>query len=242
MDDEKVTYKAYEKFQKAGLVNVCVHKGLLPPALQKKFPNLVAYSDVRDVGKAAKDWPKLNFIIYHSAYANTGGPSRVEDARAQMEKTGRIDWVTDLAEIPAKYGVSNVYGDLGQIFAQSTMADPRVCAFMLGQLVKGLGADHVVWGSDAVWTGSPQWQIEALRRLEIPEDMQKKHGFKPLGPADGPIKNAILGANNARLYHYDKRAIAALATDRVAAARERYEQLGAGRSNLRFGYVLKPRA
>ena len=63
-----------------------------------------------------------------------------------------------------------------------------------------------------------------------------------LGPADGPVKNAILGANNARLYHYDKRAIAALATDRVAAARERYEQLGAGRSNLRFGYVLKPRA
>ena len=59
---------------------------------------------------------------------------------------------------------------------------------MMGQLVQGLGADHVVWGTDAVWTGSPQWQIEALRRLEIPEDMQKKYGFKPLGPADGPIK------------------------------------------------------
>lgn len=240
MDDEKVTYRAYEKFQKAGLVNVCVHKGLLPPALQKKFPNLVAYSDVRDVGKAAKDWPKLNFIIYHSAYAYTGGPARIEDAWAQFEKTGRIDWVTDLAEIPAKYGVTNVYGDLGQLFALSTMADPRVCAAMLGQLIKGLGADHVVWGTDAVWTGSPQWQIEALRRLEIPEDMQKKYGFKPLGPADGPIKNAILGENNARLYSYDRRAVAALATDRVAVAKARYEELGPSRSNLRYGYVLKP--
>ena len=61
----------------------------------------------------------------------------------------------------------------------------------MGMLIKGLGADHVVWGTDAVWTGAPQWQIEGLRRLEIPEDMQKKYGFKPLGPADGPIKTAI---------------------------------------------------
>ena len=215
MDDEKVAYKAYEKFLKAGLVNVCVHKGLFPPSVEKQFPQLLAYSDVRDVGKAAKDWPQLNFVIYHSAYRFAGG-GKVEDAWAQFEKTGRIEWVTDLAEIPAKFGVTNVYGDLGQIFAQSTVADPRVCAAMMGQLVKGLGADHVVWGSDAVWTGSPQWQIEALRRLEIPEDMQKKYGFKPLGAADGPVKSAILGENNARLYKYDRRA--ALATDRIADA------------------------
>ena len=77
---------------------------------------------------------------------------------------------------------------------------------MIGQLVKGLGADHVVWGTDAIWTGAPQWQIEALRRLEIPEDMQKKHGFAPLGPADGPVKRAIFGENSARLYGYDRRA------------------------------------
>ena len=35
----------------------------------------------------------------------------------------------------------------------------------MGMLVKGMGADHVVWGTDAVWTGAPQWQIEALRRV-----------------------------------------------------------------------------
>jgi hypothetical protein len=103
--------------------------------------------------------------------------------------------------------------------------------------VKGLGADHVVWGTDAIWTGSPQWQIEALRRLEIPEDMQKKHGFKPLGPADGPLKTAILGENNARLYKYDKRA--ALAADRLAVAKAAYEESGTYRSNLRYGYVLR---
>jgi predicted TIM-barrel fold metal-dependent hydrolase len=238
MDDEKVTYKAYEKFAKAGLVNVCVHKGLFPPSAAQRFPRLLDHADVRDVGRAAKDWPQLSFIIYHSAYRFAAG-GKVEDAWAQFEKTGRIEWVTDLAEIPAKYGVTNVYGDLGQIFAQSTVADPRVCAAMMGQLVKGLGADRVVWGSDAVWTGSPQWQIDALRRLEIPEDMQKKYGFKPLGAADGPIKSAILGETNARLYKYERRA--ALATDRVASMKAAYEQAGPARSNLRYGYVVPAR-
>jgi hypothetical protein len=237
MDDEKVAYKAYERFVKAGLVNVCVHKGLFPPSVEKQFPHLVAYSDVRDVGKAAKDWPQLNFIIYHGAYRFAGGGT-VEEAWAQFEKTGRIEWVTDLAEIPSKFGVTNVYADLGQIFAQSTVADPRVCAAMMGQLIRGLGADHVVWGTDAIWTGSPQWQIEALRRLEIPEGMQKSYGFAPLGPADGPIKTAILGETNARLYKYDRRA--ALDSDRIAIAKAVYEEAGPARSNLRYGYVIRP--
>ena len=148
--------------------------------------------------------------------------------------------VTALSEIPAKHGVKNVYADLGQLFAQSTVANPKVCAAMMAQLVQGLGADHVVWGTDAIWTGSPQWQIEALRRREVPEDMQKKYGFKPLGPADGPIKTAILGENNARLYKYDKRS--ALATDRLAVAKAAYEESGGLRSNRRYGYVVGPRA
>ena len=147
--------------------------------------------------------------------------------------------MTDLAEVPSKYGVTNVYADVGQLFAQTTIADPRVSAAMMGTLIRGLGVDHVVWGTDAIWTGSPQWQIEALRRLEIPEDMQKQHGFTPLGPADGPIKSAILGETNARLYTYERRA--ALATDRIAALKAEYEAAGAERSNLRYGYVLPAR-
>src|SRR5262249_39491555 len=152
MDDEKLVYPAYEKFLKAGLVNVCVHKGLFPPHVEKQFPHLLAYSDVRDVGKAAKDWPQLNFIIYHGGY-RWASDGKIEAAWAQFERTGRIEWVTDLAEIPRKLGVKNVYADVGQLFAQTTIADPRVTAVMMGQLIKGLGADHVCWGTDAIWTG-----------------------------------------------------------------------------------------
>jgi uncharacterized protein len=236
MDDEKLLYPFYARLVKAGLANVCVHKGLYPPETSQRFPELLPYADVRDVGQAAKDWPQLNFIVYHSAFRFTGNAYTV--GMEQFEKTGRVDWVTDLAEIPEKYGVKNVYGDLGQIFAQSTVAEPRLCAAMMGMLIKGLGADHVVWGTDAVWTGAPQWQIEALRRLEIPEDMQKKYGYAPLGSADGKVKGMIFGDNSARLYKYDRRQV--LANDKVAMAKAAYEREGGGRTNLRYGYVNQP--
>ena len=243
LDDEKLMYPFYERLvkwsrDKPGLANVCVHKGLFPPSVEKQFPHLLGYCHVGDVGKAAKDWPQLNFVVYHSAYRFPGGGT-AEDAWSQLQRTGRVEWVNDLADIPAAYGVKNVYADLGQIFAQSTMADPRVCAFLMGSLVKGMGADHVVWGTDAIWTGSPQWQIEALRRLEIPEDMRKRYGFEPLGAADGPVKRAILGGNNARLYGFTPAQRVALADDPVSRWKVAYDAHGEGRTNLAYGYTRR---
>ena len=177
----------------------------------------------------------LNFIIYHSAYRFPGGGTP-EEALAQFEQTGRVDWVSDLAEIPEKFGVRNVYGDLGQVFAMTTVAQPRLCAAIMGILVKGLGADRIVWGSDAVWTGAPQWQIEGLRRLEIPEEMQRKHGFAPLGAATGPVKSAIFGETSARLYGIKPAAYAGL-SDRLTMAKAQYRRRGASPSNLRYGYI-----
>jgi predicted TIM-barrel fold metal-dependent hydrolase len=236
MDDEKTTYLGYEKFVKAGIKNVCVHKGLFALPLEAQYPNLRPFTDVSDVAKAAKDWPQLNFIIYHSAYRHVGGDPAL--GLEEFERTGRLSWVSDLAEIPEKYGVSNVYGDTGQIFAMTLVSQPRVAAAIMGILLKGLGADRLCWGTDALWTGSPQWQIEGLRRLEIPEDMQKKYGYAPLGAADGPVKRAIFSGNNARLYGINP-ATAALdvKTDRLAELKTRYEQAGPDPSNLRYGYV-----
>ncbi len=160
-------------------------------------------------------------------------------AGTNSSQTGRVSWVSDLAEIPEKYGVTNVYADVGQLFAQSVAAVPQLSAALMGIMGKGLGYDRVVWGTDAVWTGSPQWQIEALRRLEIPEDMQKKYGFKPLGAADGPIKTMIFGGTNARLYNFDigKRTDIGPNRDRFALMKDEYEKNGPARTNLRYGYV-----
>jgi uncharacterized protein len=239
LDDEKVTYKGYEKFVAAGIKNVCVHKGLFAPSVEKQFPNLVGYAGAADVGQAAKDWPQLNFIIYHGAYRHVGGDPAV--ALAEFERTGRISWTSDLADIPGQYGVSNVYADVGQLFATTLVSQPRVCAALMGILIKGMGVERVNWGTDAVWTGAPQWQIEGLRRLEIPEDMQKKYGFAPLGAADGKIKNTIFGDNNARLYNINpKRAMLDLKGDRLTALKAEYEKNGPEPSHMRYGYVAGP--
>ena len=98
-------------------------------------------------------------------------------------------------------------------------------------------------GTDSVWYGSPQWQIEAFRRIEIPDEMQKKYGFTPLGAAEGVVKSAILGYNSARLYSLNLRAdhkpLPPDYSDRLARMKAEYELGGAARSNAAYGFIRK---
>ena len=106
-----------------------------------------------------------------------------------------------------------------------------------------MGADNVVWGTDSVWYGSPQWQIEAFRRIEIPEDMQKKFGFAPLGGDDSGIKRKIFGLNTARLHGIDPANLGKhnvnLKDDKLQVAKEAYLKDGAERSNAFYGFIDK---
>jgi len=240
LDDEQVMYPFYDKAVKAGITTLCIHKGLLPPDYEKSFNGVWEYATAWDIGKAAKDWPQMNFVIYHSALRPF--LELPDQAWAEFESTGRIRWATDLAEIPQKFGVTNVYAELGTSFANSAVAHPKFCAALVGTLIKGMGVDHVLWGTDSVWYGSPQWQIEALRRLEIPEDMQKKYGFAPLGGADSATKQLIFGGNAARMYRINLKAadnttMPTFSEDRLAALKSEYELAAKEPSNLRYGYV-----
>src|SRR6516164_8712816 len=239
LDDEKLVYPFYEKAVKAGITTVCIHKGLLPKDYETSIPGGAwKYANVDDLPKAAKDWPQINFVIYHSALrAFLDDP---DSDLSEFEKSGYIRWVSDLAAIPERSGVRNIYADVGTSFAISAVSNPRFCAAMMGTLIKGLGHDHVFWGTDSVWYGSPQWQIEAFRRLEIPEDMQKKFGFAPLGPADGAVKSAIFGYNAAQFYKLDLHAdLAPLENDRLATIKAAYLQDRPARSNAAYGYIAR---
>ncbi len=238
LDDEELVYPFYEKIIKAGITTVCIHKGLMPADYESSWEGLWENATVWDLGKAAKDWPDIDFVIYHSALRPF---IELPDATLQQfEDSARIDWVSDLAEIPQKFGVENVYAELGTCFANTSVTHPRLAAAMMGTLIKGLGTDKVLWGTDSVWYGSPQWQIEALRRLEIPEDMQGKHDFTPLGAADGPAKTAIFSGNAARMYDFDiNAAVGEISMDHISTVKAEYLALNEGRSNLRYGYVAK---
>ena len=60
-----------------------------------------------------------------------------------------------------------------------------------------MGEDRILFGTDSVWYGSPQWQIEAFWRIQIPEEMRKKWGYPELTER---AKRKILGLNSAKLY------------------------------------------
>ena len=59
------------------------------------------------------------------------------------------------------------------------------------------GPERIIWGTDSIWWGSPQWQIEAFKALTIPPAMQEEFGYPPLTER---AKRQILGLNAARLY------------------------------------------
>ena len=61
---------------------------------------------------------------------------------------------------------TNVYAELGSTW-RNIMSDPTQAAHLLGKLLKYCGEDNVLWGTDCIWTGSPQPQIAAFRAFKI---------------------------------------------------------------------------
>jgi Amidohydrolase len=74
---------------------------------------------------------------------------------------------------------------------------PTVWAHLIGQLLYYMGPNNILFGSDSMWYGGPQWQIEALWRSQIPDNIRQTWGYPQL---TDDIKRQILGLNSARLY------------------------------------------
>lgn len=106
-----------------------------------------------------------------------------------------ISWTTEYAQLVQ--GLKNCYAEIGTTWASTVVTFPTVCAHIMGQLLKYMGKERVVFGSDSLWYGSPQWQIEAMWRFEIPEELRQRYGYPRL---DEDAKRRILGLNSAKLY------------------------------------------
>ena len=162
---------------------VCVHKGL--------SGNDPAASPI-DIGPAAAANPDLRFVAYHSGYEGPGeGP---------FDPAGRgVDrFVASLAAAEIAPG-TNVYAELGSTWFQA-MRDPDQAAHVLGKLLVAVGPERILWGTDSIWYGTPQGQIEAFRAFEITPEYQERFEYPALTDA---TKRKILGANAADLYGID---------------------------------------
>src|SRR5260370_2748070 len=124
----------------------------------------------------------------------------------------------------------------GSTFAFMVTATRVLAAHVLGMIIDALGADRVLWGTDSIWWRSPQWQIEAFRRLEMPEDLTKRFGWKPL---TDDVKRQIFGLNAARVYGIDPGAKRKpMPGDYVETLRKPYKQSAlTAPSNTQYGWV-----
>ena len=67
-------------------------------------------------------------------------------------------------------------------------------------LLVHLGEDNILWGTDSLWYGNPQDQIQLFRALQISEEFQEQFGYPAL---TDDIKAKIFGANAARVFGVD---------------------------------------
>jgi uncharacterized protein len=189
LDDPAIGIPFMESARALGVRNICIHKGLLFSG----FPE--QYGRCADVGRAAKLYPDLNFIIYHSGF-ETGHPEGPFDpARATRGVDTLVKSLLDNGIAPN----SNVYSELGSTW-RFVMRDPTAAAHVLGKLLVYVGHENVLWGTDSIWYGSPQDQIQAFRTFDISPELVATHGYPEL---TSQLKAKIFGLNGARVYGVD---------------------------------------
>jgi len=189
LDDPKVGLPFLAKAHALGIRNVCIHKGF---PLQRHSPQ---FADCADVGRVARLFPDLNFIIYHSGFESTHPEGPYDPSRAAHGVDSLVQSLQDNGIGPN----ANVYAELGSTW-RFVMRDPTAAAHTLGKLLRYVGEERVLWGTDSIWYGSPQDQIQAFRTFQIAEELQERHQYPVLTSA---LKAKVFGLNAAVVYGVD---------------------------------------
>ena len=209
MDDEP-GIRMIEKARKLGIRNIAIHKGL------SFGPKSYEHSTCVDIGRVAKRYPDVNFLIYHSGFVQ----NKAEGAYDAKRADGIDALVTSLLENGVKPN-SNVYGELGSTW-RLAMRDPDTAAHVIGKLVKYCGENNVLWGTDSIWYGSPQDQIQAFRTFQISPELRDKHGYAEITPG---LRAKIFGLNALKIYPVAADVVKKHARqDRVALQRLEYRE------------------
>jgi predicted TIM-barrel fold metal-dependent hydrolase len=196
MDDPAIADPFYQKCIDLGNPRVCAHKGFPLPTFDR------TYADPKDVGPAAVKWPGVTFIIYHSAFeseaASNAEGSLVGPYDPDEANPLGVNRLVRTVEANNLRG-QNVYAEMGSAWLLA-MSDAVSAQHYVGKLLKHLGEDHLVFGSECVWFNSPQPQIEALRTFQISKEFQDLYGYPEITPE---IRANIFGLSAAKLYDID---------------------------------------
>ncbi|MFW6093889.1 MAG: amidohydrolase family protein [Pseudomonadota bacterium] len=200
-----------ERARELGVKVICVHKGL--PLSDAAYE----YSTCRDIGVVARQFPDVAFIVYHSGYV----PGQPERAFAPGAGRDGVDTLIQSLEDNGIGPGSNVYAELGSTW-RYLMREPTDAAHVMGKLLSRVGEDNVLWGTDSIWYGSPQDQIQAFRTFQIDERLREAHGYPEITPE---IRAKVFGLNATAPYGISAEEVRLRAgADKVAAARAEYRE------------------
>ena len=183
---DEVGTRFIERARALGVKRICVHKGL------PFGPRSYQHSQCSDIGVVAKRFPDVAFLVYHSGFVSTVAEQPYDHA---AKRDGIDTLIRSLVENEIKPN-SNVYAELGSTW-RFLMRDPEQAAHALGKLLRYCGEDNVLWGTDSIWYGSPQDQIQAFRSFQIAPALREKHGYPELTPA---LRAKVFGLNGAKIY------------------------------------------
>ncbi len=204
---------------KLGVPNFAIHKGLPIPGFDE------IHNEPTDIGPVAIDYPTANFVIYHSAI-NAGTPTtgfaaispmpteNVPYSASDPNPLGVNMLIRSLiqnnviadpdnpsgAKLPARL---NVFAEMGSAWSQ-VMSDTTQSQHYIGKLLKYLGEDNIVWGTDCILGGTPQMQIEAFKNFQITDQFMTMYGYPQLTDT---ARHKIFGLNAAKIYGVDPNAM-----------------------------------
>ncbi|MBI1790445.1 MAG: amidohydrolase family protein [Acidobacteria bacterium] len=229
--DDDNAFWFYEQSRKIGIKLVSVHKGY---SYQSR--TLGHLANPKDIEKAALKNPDFNFVVYHSAIKHGPNEPDYKTSNQYDPVTGDFLWHSILMDIKKRNPrITNVYPEIGSFFAPLAISDPVLAMHGMGKNIKHYGSDHVIWGTDCLWWGSPQWCIDAFKRFQISDEMCEKFGYQKISKED---KARIFGLNAAGLYKVDlKKKRNPLPADALSRLKTAYLDGGGQRTNSAFGWV-----
>jgi hypothetical protein len=205
LDDPAIGIPVVEKANELGVKIICAHKGL--PLLE--FDR--AFNGPRDMVALSRLYPDMRFVVYHGAY-------ELQTTEGPYDPTATVG-IDSLVRALEDHGVGpnqNVYAEIGTTWRE-VLAHPDEAAHAIGKLLRSVGEDRVLWGTDAIWYGSPQPQIMAFRAFQISAEYQERYGYPAL---TDELKRKIFGLNAAALFGIDPAAVrCALDADGLAGVR-----------------------
>ena len=209
MDDEQYGIPLVEKARELGVKIICAHRGLPLGDLAYR------YSHPADIARVAARFPDVTFICYHSGFE-----AGVEEGPYRPERDQGVDrLIRAHQEQGFEPNQGNLYAELGSVW-RYYMSRPEQAAHLMGKLLKYFGEKRICWGTDALWYGSPQDQIQAMRAFQISEDLRERYGYPALSDA---ARRRIFGLNAAQVYGLDVSAVRrAAAEDDVGRIKTAY--------------------